>query len=146
MRAELHRRSIAQMKVSCCFSSGCISCHRYIAVLVLCSVFLLVLLVNTSVMQINNRSVQDMHVFGDPSRIPIVIMERVLNAPRRTFSENSYFRHLDLVDSSLLTGPGPESGKKQSGSSKQQTGRELKIVVFVHGFQASHFVRGPLNF
>ncbi|XP_021888783.1 uncharacterized protein LOC110807829 [Carica papaya] len=101
MRAELHRRSIAQMKI-------------------------------------NNRSVQDMHVFGDPSRIPIVIMERVLNAPRRTFSENSYFRHLDLVDSSLLTGPGPESGKKQSGSSKQQTGRELKIVVFVHGFQGHH--------
>ncbi|KAF3492892.1 hypothetical protein DY000_02057980 [Brassica cretica] len=61
-RAELHRRSIAQMRI-------------------------------------NNRAVQDMHIFGDPMRVPIVIIERVWNAPRRTFSENSYMRHVDKIDS-----------------------------------------------
>ncbi|KAL5844605.1 hypothetical protein ACOSQ4_010563 [Xanthoceras sorbifolium] len=102
MRAELHRRSIAQMKI-------------------------------------NTRSVQDMHVFGDPSRVPIVFVERVMNAPRRTFSENSYLRNLDLIDM-LGSHPGPSSGagKELLGSSRPQKGRDLKIVVFVHGFQGHH--------
>ncbi|GAV70115.1 DUF676 domain-containing protein/DUF3657 domain-containing protein [Cephalotus follicularis] len=93
MRAELHRRSIAQMKI-------------------------------------NNRSIQDMHIFGDPSRIPIIIVERVMNAPRRTLSENSYLRNVDLID--LRSS---EAGNKLDGASSQQKGRDLKIVVFVHGFQ-----------
>ncbi|KAJ7958857.1 hypothetical protein O6P43_019513 [Quillaja saponaria] len=100
MRAELHRRSIAQMRI-------------------------------------NNRSIQDMHIFGDPSRIPIVIVERVMNAPRRTISENSYLRHLELVDShDSLTGPSSEVvGKK---STPQSNIHVLKIVIFVHGFQGHH--------
>ncbi|KAF3571316.1 hypothetical protein F2Q69_00063630 [Brassica cretica] len=98
-RAELHRRSIAQMRI-------------------------------------NNRAVQDMHIFGDPMRVPIVIIERVWNAPRRTFSENSYMRHVDKIDSSLLNGHDDESGTRKHNNS-QHGGRELKIVVFVHGFQAS---------
>ncbi|CAL8997658.1 unnamed protein product [Prunus brigantina] len=100
-RAELHRRSIAQMKI-------------------------------------NNRSIQDMHIFGDPSSIPIVIVERVLNAPRRTTSENSYLRNLDVINSpGLLSGSGSESVNKRSSYSSPKKGRVLKIVVFVHGFQAS---------
>jgi hypothetical protein len=92
-------------------------------------------------MQINNRSIQDMYIFGDPLRIPIMIVERVANAPRRTLSENSYFRNLELVDShSLHGGPGAEAeaeaGKKQSGGVLPKNGRELKAVIFVHGFQA----------
>ncbi|GLT65210.1 hypothetical protein SLA2020_376540 [Shorea laevis] len=102
MRADLHRRSIAQMKM-------------------------------------NNRSIQDMYIFGDPLRIPIVIVERVMNAPRRTFSDNSYLRSLDMIDTaSLLTGARYEAGKKQSSTSCPQNGRDLKIVVFVHGFQGHH--------
>ncbi|KAJ0250635.1 putative serine esterase family protein [Hirschfeldia incana] len=99
-RAELHRRSIAQMRI-------------------------------------NNRTVQDMHIFGDPMRVPIVIIERVWNAPRRTFSENSYMRHVDKIDSSLLNGHDDESGTRKHNNS-QHNGRELKIVVFVHGFQGHH--------
>ncbi|CAN6908293.1 unnamed protein product [Brassica oleracea] len=99
-RAELHRRSIAQMRI-------------------------------------NNRAVQDMHIFGDPMRVPIVIIERVWNAPRRTFSENSYMRHVDKIDSSLLNGHDDESGTRKHNNS-QHSGRELKIVVFVHGFQGHH--------
>ncbi|RDY12987.1 hypothetical protein CR513_02150, partial [Mucuna pruriens] len=96
-RAELHRRSIAQMRI-------------------------------------NNRSIQDMHIFGDPSHIPIVIVERVMNAPRRTISENSYLRHVGLVNShSFHTGLNLDTANKNSAPQS----RVLKIVVFVHGFQAS---------
>ncbi|XP_061352978.1 uncharacterized protein LOC133297794 isoform X1 [Gastrolobium bilobum] len=95
-RAELHRRSIAQM-------------------------------------QINNRSIQDMHIFGDPLRIPIVIVEHVINAPRRSTSETSLARHIGFVDSHDLS---PDTiGKK---SAPQSNARVLKIVVFVHGFQGHH--------
>ncbi|KAJ6762149.1 hypothetical protein OIU74_024769 [Salix koriyanagi] len=103
-RADLHRRSIAQMRI-------------------------------------NNRSIQDMYIFGDLLRIPIIIVERVTNAPRRTLSENSYFKNLDLVDAhSSHSGPGTESdaGKKQPSAVLLKNGRELKAVVFVHGFQGHH--------
>ncbi|XP_061370160.1 uncharacterized protein LOC133312893 isoform X2 [Gastrolobium bilobum] len=99
-RAELHRRSIAQMRI-------------------------------------NNQSIQDMHIFGDPSRIPIVIVERVMNAPRRTISENSYLRHVGRVNShSFQTGFDMDIANKKSAV--QSNARVLKIVVFVHGFQGHH--------
>lgn len=89
-------------------------------------------------MQINNRSIQDLHIFGNPAQIPIIIVERVMNAPRRTTSANSYLRNLDVIDSlGLLPGPSSVAVNKQSGSGPEQNGRVLKIVVFVHGFQAS---------
>ncbi|KAG9129466.1 hypothetical protein Leryth_013059 [Lithospermum erythrorhizon] len=81
MRAELHRRSIAQMKI-------------------------------------NNRSIQDLHIFGDPSRIPIVIVERAVNAPRPS--------------------GGGLSVNTTSAQNTRHAGRILKIVVFVHGFQGHH--------
>ncbi|KAG6737836.1 hypothetical protein POTOM_059367 [Populus tomentosa] len=101
-RADLHRRSIAQMRI-------------------------------------NNRSIQDMYIFGDLLRIPIIIVERVTNAPLRTLSENSFFKNLDLVDAhGSYSGPSTESeaGKKQPSAALSKNGRELKAVIFVHGFQA----------
>ncbi|KAM0972091.1 hypothetical protein ACFX13_020202 [Malus domestica] len=101
-RAELHRRSIAQMKI-------------------------------------NNRSIQDMHIFGDTSSIPIVIVERVLNAPWRTTSDNSYLRNLDVINSAgLLSGSGSDSKNKKFDYISPKKGRVLKLVVFVHGFQGHH--------
>ncbi|KAL0293727.1 UNVERIFIED_CONTAM: hypothetical protein Sangu_2522500 [Sesamum angustifolium] len=98
MRAELHRRSIAQMMM-------------------------------------NNRSIQDMHIFGDPARIPIVIVERVINAPLRSTSGNSYFTQLDRKDTnSLMAG----SGSNPIKLTGRPNDRVLKIVVFVHGFQGHH--------
>ncbi|WZZ13593.1 hypothetical protein YC2023_106682 [Brassica napus] len=88
-RAELHRRSIAQMRI-------------------------------------NNRSIQDMHILGDPMRVPIIIIERVLNAPRRTLSDNSYLRHVDMLDSGLLNAVNDE-GEKTKATSSQKSARELKI-------------------
>ncbi|KAF8411625.1 hypothetical protein HHK36_004183 [Tetracentron sinense] len=98
-RAELHRRSIAQMRI-------------------------------------NSRSIQDMHIFGDPLRVPVIIVERVVNAPLHTNSGNSYFSPLDA--SSLLMGPDVKVVNKLSGAGPQRVGRVLKIVVFVHGFQGHH--------
>ncbi|XP_017430244.1 uncharacterized protein LOC108338072 isoform X2 [Vigna angularis] len=96
-RAELRRRSIAQMRI-------------------------------------NNRSIQDMHIFGDPLHVPIVIVERVMNAPRRTISDNSYLRNLELT--SVQTGLNLDSANEISAT--QSSPRVLKIVVFVHGFQGHH--------
>ncbi|XP_040950955.1 uncharacterized protein [Gossypium hirsutum] len=98
MRAELHRQSIAQMRM-------------------------------------NNRSIQDMHIFRDPSGIPIVIIEHVMNAPQHTSSDNLYMRNLDIIDSiTTSTVPSSEAVKKLSSASAAQSGRDLKIVIFVHGF------------
>ncbi|KAE8653933.1 Serine esterase family protein, putative isoform 2 [Hibiscus syriacus] len=94
MRAELHRRSIGQMRI-------------------------------------NNRSIQDMQIFGDPSGVPIVIMERVIIAPRRSISDNSYLRNLDVMNLAT-TSAFPEAGKNQSSTSAGESGHDLKIVVFGH--------------
>ncbi|CAA7024113.1 unnamed protein product [Microthlaspi erraticum] len=94
-RAELHRRSIAQMRI-------------------------------------NNRSIQDMHILGDPMRVPIIIVERVLNAPRRTLSDNSYLRHVDMINLNS------DETEKAKATNSKHSPRELKIVVFVHGFQGHH--------
>ncbi|MBA0705989.1 hypothetical protein Golax_018133, partial [Gossypium laxum] len=94
MRAELHRRSIAQMRI-------------------------------------NNRSIQDMQIFGDPSGVPIVIMERVINAPRRTVSDISFLKNFDVMHLAT-TSTVLEAGKSQSSTSAAQSGHDLKIVVFGH--------------
>ncbi|KAL4333362.1 hypothetical protein GQ457_07G024560 [Hibiscus cannabinus] len=102
MKADLHRRSIAQMKI-------------------------------------NSRSIQDMQIFGDPSAIPIVIVEHVMNAPRRTVSYNSYMQNLDVIDSvASLAGISSKEGERPSSASAAKRGRDLKVVVFVHGFQGHH--------
>ncbi|KAK9724174.1 hypothetical protein RND81_05G053900 [Saponaria officinalis] len=73
-------------------------------------------------------------MFGDPSHVPIVIVERIINA-RRSCSGISYFGHADQI-SNLLTEP--KTIGKICGVDQQVTGRVLKIVVFVHGFQGHH--------
>jgi len=88
-----------------------------------------------TILQINNRSIQDMQIFGDPLRTPIVIVEHVLNVPRRFPSENSLLRHIGHIDSDGF----PLSLNYDSIAKKfaqPSNDRVLKIVVFVHGFQA----------
>ncbi|KAK7352933.1 hypothetical protein VNO80_18364 [Phaseolus coccineus] len=92
-RAELHRKSIEQMRI-------------------------------------NNRSIQDMQIFGDPLRTPIVIVEHVLNVPRRFPSENSLLSHIGPIDS--------DGFPFSLNSAPTSNPRVLKIVVFVHGFQGHH--------
>ena len=61
-----------------------------------------------------------------------------MNAPRRSISENSYLRHFDMIDAiGKDSGPSSVAVDNLSGSMPERSGRILKIVVFVHGFQAS---------
>lgn len=100
-RAELHRRSIAQMRI-------------------------------------NSRSIQDMHIFGDPSRIPIIIVERVVNAPRRSTSGNSFFSHQEQKDTHGIHSEIDSKTINKFSGTPYKNGRVLKIVIFVHGFQGHH--------
>ncbi|KAL5703666.1 hypothetical protein ACHQM5_022193 [Ranunculus cassubicifolius] len=87
--------------------------------------------------EINNRSIQDMHIFGDPLRIPVILVDRVVNAPLRTTSGNSFFSVIDAIDTlSISTGNNSTLGSRLAGP--QKTSRVLKMVVFVHGFQGHH--------
>ncbi|MQL85192.1 hypothetical protein Taro_017713, partial [Colocasia esculenta] len=98
-RAELHRRSIAQMKI-------------------------------------NNRSIQDMYIFGDPSHVPVVLVEQhVMNAPKHSSSHGLYLGSLEQNDLST-TGTGDKALLKLLGGGAQKNSRILRAVVFVHGFQA----------
>ncbi|XP_057428796.1 uncharacterized protein LOC130722164 isoform X2 [Lotus japonicus] len=98
MRAELHRRGIAQMRI-------------------------------------NNRSLQDMYIFGDPLRVPIIIVERLENM-YRSASVNSY-----LIPSEEKAIHIVENGSraiKMSENSPQRNEHVLRVVVFVHGFEGHH--------
>ncbi|KAL5174985.1 Protein FAM135B [Glycine soja] len=97
MRAELHRRGIAQMRI-------------------------------------NNRSLQDMYIFGDPLLVPIIIVERLTNVYHSAIV-NSNFIPLEGEGRHILEN-GSRATKKLCGSSPQKNELVLRIVVFVHGFQA----------
>ncbi|XP_020245658.1 protein FAM135B-like isoform X2 [Asparagus officinalis] len=97
-RAELHRKSIAQMKI-------------------------------------NTRSIQDMHIFGDPSHVPIVLIEQhVMNVPLHGSAKNLSFSSLGQNDSAFVS---KGRGDRVVQISKKN-GRLLKVAVFVHGFQGHH--------
>ncbi|XP_061337171.1 uncharacterized protein LOC133284199 [Gastrolobium bilobum] len=86
-------------------------------------------------MKINNRSLQDMYIFGDPLRIPIIIVERLENM-YRSASVKSYFIPLEEKTRYMLeNGPGAIN---KSGNSQQRNVHVLRVVVFVHGFQGHH--------
>lgn len=126
MRAELHRRGIAQMRVSECV---CLECFM-IFLFRLSRVYDMSMIL----MQINNRSLQDMYLFGDPLLVPIIIVERMANVYRSASLDSSYIS-MENDARHVLLGNGSRSAKKWSGSS-QQNGHVLRVVVFVHGFQA----------
>ncbi|KAE8684551.1 Serine esterase family protein, putative isoform 2 [Hibiscus syriacus] len=78
-------------------------------------------------MKINSLSIQDMQIFGDPSAIPIVIVERVMNAPRRSLSYNWYMNNLDVLDSvSSHDDISSEEGKKPVRAKAAKRCRDLK--------------------
>ncbi|XP_014517563.1 protein FAM135B isoform X1 [Vigna radiata var. radiata] len=99
MRAELHRRGIAQMKI-------------------------------------NNRSLQDMYIYEDPLRVPIIIVERLENMYRYT-NVKSYFLPFEDEDKHILEN-GSKAVIKLPGNHPQQNEHVLRVVVFVHGFQGHH--------
>ncbi|CAL9041129.1 unnamed protein product [Musa banksii] len=95
-RAELHRKSIAQMKI-------------------------------------NSRSIQDMHIFGDPSRVPVVLVEqKVIDLPN-----NSAWQSLNQNAAAIPTAIG-KNGVPRFTLEPKRSNRVLRAVVFVHGFQGHH--------
>lgn len=86
-------------------------------------------------MQINNRSLQDMYIYEDPLRVPIIIVERLENMYRYT-NVKSYFLPFEDEDKHILEN-GSKAVIKLPGNHPQQNEHVLRVVVFVHGFQAS---------
>ncbi|QHO59974.1 uncharacterized protein [Arachis hypogaea] len=98
MRAELHRRGIAQMRI-------------------------------------NNRSLQDMYIFGDPLHIPIIIVERLTNIYHSTSVSSDFIPLKEEARHKLENG---YRATNKSGNSRRQNEHVLRVVVFVHGFQGNH--------
>ncbi|KAK7260348.1 hypothetical protein RIF29_26318 [Crotalaria pallida] len=100
MRAELHRRGIAQMRI-------------------------------------NNRSLQDMYIFEDPLRVPIIILECLRNV-----------YHSPCVDPNSIPVEDEARHIQENGlramnklcrnTPQQQNEHVLRVAVFVHGFQGNH--------
>lgn len=111
------------MRVSDCILSGML----YIFFMSLTGIY-------PNSLQINNQSLQDMYIFGDPLLNPIIIVEHLTNVYRST-SVNSNFVYLEDEVRHILEN-GSRATNKLCGSSPQQNGHVLKVVVFVHGFQA----------
>ncbi|OEL21806.1 Protein FAM135A [Dichanthelium oligosanthes] len=99
-QAELHRKSIAQMKI-------------------------------------NTRSIQDMHIYADPSCIPVVRIEKhVMVVPQHCSSQNFITDASEPVGTILPPLLRGQSLEKKSSSFK--SGHILRAVIFVHGFQGHH--------
>ncbi|XP_008781421.1 uncharacterized protein LOC103701215 isoform X2 [Phoenix dactylifera] len=101
-RAELHRKSIGQMKI-------------------------------------NSQSIQDMQIFGDPSHVPVVLVEQhIMNVPLHGSGNNSPSCFLNQNDTAAIPSETGEKKAPKFGFGAKKNGRILKVVVFVHGFQGHH--------
>ncbi|KAE8783770.1 hypothetical protein D1007_42750 [Hordeum vulgare] len=100
-RAELHRKSIAQMKI-------------------------------------NTRSVQDMHIYADPSRVPVVLIEQhVMVVPQHGSNKDFASSSSEQKDTIVLPKLQGEYLALKNINAKKG-GRVLRAVIFVHGFQGHH--------
>jgi hypothetical protein len=75
-----------------------------------------------------------MYIFGDPLLVPIIIVERVTNV-YRSASVNSDFLSVENGARHIL-GNGSRSTNNMLSESSKKNGHVLRVVVFVHGFQA----------
>lgn len=99
-RAELHRKSIAQMKI-------------------------------------NTLSIQDMQIYADPSRVPVVLIEQhVMVVPQHGSSKVLATNSSEQKDMIVL--PKLQGDSLALKSSAGKKGRILRAVIFVHGFQGHH--------
>ncbi|KAL8161602.1 hypothetical protein V2J09_013091, partial [Rumex salicifolius] len=86
---------------------------------------------------INSRSIQDMQIFADPSHVPIVIVEHVINTPNHSRTGDSHLHIYDQNVSTTLLSELKAVGKF-SAADHQSRSCILRVVVFVHGFQGHH--------
>ena len=129
-QAELHRKSIAQMKVGLC------SIQEYYSSSTLVVLFKKKGILMENILQINTPSVQDMHIYADPSCIPVVRIEQhVMDIPQHCSSKDfltNASEPVGTIVSPLLQGQSLE--EKTCGF---KSGHILRAVIFVHGFQVS---------
>ncbi|PWZ25673.1 Protein FAM135B [Zea mays] len=100
-QAELHRKSIAQMKI-------------------------------------NTPSVQDMHIYADPSCIPVVRIEQHVMVIPQHCSSKDFLTDASEPAHTIVPPPllqGQSLGEETCGF---KSGRILRAVIFVHGFQGHH--------
>jgi len=89
-----------------------------------------------NILQINTPSVQDMHIYADPSCIPVVRIEQhVMVIPQHGSSKDF------LTDASEPAGtivpPLVQGQSLEEKTCGDKSGRILRAVIFVHGFQVS---------
>ncbi|KAK7319366.1 hypothetical protein RJT34_04086 [Clitoria ternatea] len=87
-------------------------------------------------MRINNRSLQDVCIFGDPLLVPIIIVEHLMNS-NHSASVNSNFIPLEDKGRHIFENGSRATSKLCSGGPRQKE-HVLRVVVFVHGFQGNH--------
>lgn len=90
-------------------------------------------------LQINNSAIQDMFIFGDPSRVPVILVERhVMDLRMHASGRASFSVSLEKKAMSAM-GTGDKALLKLFVGGTQRSSRTLRIVVFVHGFQVHPF-------
>ena len=77
-----------------------------------------------------------MHIYADPSRVPVVLIEQhLMVVPQHGSSKDLATNSSEQKDTIVLPKlQGESSAQKTSG---KKGGRVLRAVIFVHGFQAS---------
>jgi hypothetical protein len=87
--------------------------------------------------QISSRSIQDMQIFGDPSRIPVVVIEQhVMNVPQHSSVNNSPSSSgQSEISTIVLPQPKEETNILTKTRNNKKASRVLRAVIFVHGFQ-----------
>ncbi|KAE9610693.1 putative protein FAM135, alpha/Beta hydrolase [Lupinus albus] len=119
MRAELQRRAIAQMRPIQTAAMRAELHRRGIAQ-----------------MRINNQSLQDMYIFEDPLRVPIIILECLTNVYR---SPSVGSNLVTLEDEARhIQENGLKTENKLLGNGPRKNENVLRVAVFVHGFQGNH--------
>jgi len=89
-------------------------------------------------MKINTQAVQDMQIYADPSRVPVVLIEQhVMVVPQHTSSKDLASNTSEQKDTIVLPKLQGESLVPKSSAGKK-SGRILRAVIFVHGFQGHH--------
>jgi precorrin-2 methylase len=78
-----------------------------------------------------------MHIYADPSRVPVVLIEQhLMVVPQHASSKDLATNSSEQKDTIVLPKlQGESSALKIAGGKKG--GRVLRAVIFVHGFQAS---------
>ena len=92
-----------------------------------------------SSLQINARSVQDMHIYANPSHVPVVLIEQhVMVVPQHGCNKDLWGNAPDSNNITVTTNL-QEDSSAGSPSGDKSSGHILRAVIFVHGFQVSFF-------